>query len=54
MDSNDNLLLNWQEAYAAGPAIVGGKAWNLGRLVRYGFAVPPGVALIAAAYEAFI
>lgn len=54
MDRNDNLLLNWQEAYAAGPAIVGGKAWNLGRLVRYGFAVPPGVALIAAAYEAFI
>ena len=51
MDRNDNLLLNWQEAYAAGPAIVGGKAWNLGRLVRYGFAVPPGVALIAAAYE---
>ncbi len=54
MDSSDNLILNWQEAYAVGPAVVGGKAWNLGRLVRYGFAVPPGVALIAAAYEAFI
>lgn len=54
MDSSDNLILNWQEAYVAGPAVVGGKAWNLGRLVRYGFAVPPGVALIAAAYETFI
>jgi len=54
MDSSDNLILNWQEAYAAGPAVVGGKAWNLGRLVRYGFPVPPGVVLIAATYEAFI
>lgn len=54
MDTHDKLVLNWQEAYTAGPEIVGGKAWNLGRLVRYGFAVPPGVALVAAAYEEFI
>jgi pyruvate,water dikinase len=54
MNSHDRLVLNWQEAYAAGPQIVGGKAWNLGRLARYGFTVPPDVALIAVAYEKFI
>ncbi len=25
MDSSDNLILNWQEAYAAGPAVVGAR-----------------------------
>ena len=35
-------FLTWDEAFAAGPAVVGGKGWNLARLVRYGFAVPPG------------
>lgn len=54
MSVHDSMVLNWQEAYEAGSAIVGGKAWNLGRLVRYGFTVPPGVALIAVAYEEFI
>ncbi len=54
MSTQNRLVLNWQDAYAAGPQIVGGKAWNLGRLARYGFTVPPGVALTAIAYEEFI
>ncbi len=35
-------FLNWQEAYRAGPAICGGKGYNLARLARYGFRVPRG------------
>ncbi len=35
-------LLTWDQAFAAGPAVVGGKGWNLARLARYGFTVPPG------------
>ena len=35
-------LLTWDEAFAAGSAVAGGKGWNLARLVRYGFAVPRG------------
>ena len=43
-------LLTWDEAFAAGPAVVGGKGWNLARLVRYGFAVPPGGVVPASVY----
>ncbi len=35
-------VLTWARAFAAGAAGVGGKGWNLARLARYGFAVPPG------------
>lgn len=47
-------VLDWNEAAAAGPAVVGGKGWNLGRLFRYGFRVPHGGVLPAAAYEQFM
>lgn len=40
-------MLTWAEAYQAGPAVCGGKAWNLGRLDRYGFRVPRGGVLPA-------
>ncbi len=33
------------------PALVGGKAANLGRLLRHGFHVPPGFCLTTAAYQ---
>lgn len=35
-------LLNWYEAYEAGPSVCGGKGYNLARLARYGFPVPRG------------
>jgi pyruvate,water dikinase len=35
-------LLNWYEAYEAGPSVCGGKGYNLARLARYGFRVPHG------------
>ncbi len=43
-------LLTWVEAFTAGPAVVGGKGWNLARLARYGFAVPPGGVVAASVY----
>ncbi len=43
-------LLDWPQAAEAGAAVCGGKGWNLGRLHRYGFAVPAGGVLVAEAY----
>ena len=43
-------LLTWDQAFTAGPAVVGGKAWNLARLARYGFPVPPGGVVAASVY----
>lgn len=54
MNREPSLVLGWERAFSAGPAVVGGKGWNLARLARYGFPVPRGVVLVAAAYEAFI
>ncbi|HZD59295.1 MAG TPA: PEP/pyruvate-binding domain-containing protein, partial [Anaerolineae bacterium] len=48
------FLLTWQEAVEAGPGEAGGKGWNLGRLGRYGFFVPPGGVLSASAYRSFL
>ena len=47
-------LLDWNAAAAAGPAVVGGKGWNLARLFRYGFPVPYGGVLTADAYAHFM
>ena len=44
-------LLSYAEAAVAGPSVVGGKGWNLGRLARYGFTVPAGAVLAADAYR---
>ena len=44
------MLLTWDQAFAAGSAVAGGKGWNLARLVRYGFAVPPGGVVAASVY----
>ncbi len=43
-------LLNWYEAYEAGPSVCGGKGYNLARLARYGFGVPHGGVLPAGAW----
>lgn len=50
----DRIFIGWEQAFEAGPKVVGGKGWNLGRLVRYGFRVPHGGVLIAPVYEEFI
>lgn len=43
-------LLTWDQAFAAGSEVVGGKGWNLARLARYGFEVPPGGVVAASVY----
>ncbi|SFH14987.1 pyruvate, water dikinase [Desulfotomaculum arcticum] len=48
------FFLNWAEAYQAGAAKAGGKGWNLGRLVRYGFPVPAGGVISTEAYKLFM
>ena len=48
------FLLNWTDALEAGPNMVGGKAWNLGRLSRYGFDVPVGGVIPVSVYKDFI
>jgi len=45
------MMLAWAEAVGAGPAVCGGKGYNLGRLARYGFRVPDGGVLTAEAYR---
>jgi len=44
-------LRSYAEAVTDGPAIVGGKGWNLSRLARYGFLVPTGAVLTAETYR---
>ncbi len=44
-----DTFLDWQQAYQAGPALCGGKGYNLARLARYGFRVPRGGVLAAGA-----
>ena len=46
-----NPVLSWDEAFAAGPDVCGGKGYNLGRLHRYGFRVPRGGVVPAVWYE---
>jgi phosphoenolpyruvate synthase/pyruvate phosphate dikinase len=45
------MILTWSEAFQAGPNVCGGKGYNLARLDRYGFRVPGGGVLAAAAYR---
>ncbi|MGO9257947.1 MAG: PEP/pyruvate-binding domain-containing protein [Bryobacteraceae bacterium] len=42
-------FLDWNQSYQAGPAVCGGKGYNLARLARYGFRVPRGGVLPAGA-----
>jgi pyruvate,water dikinase len=43
--------VSWDQAFAAGPEICGGKGFNLGRLHCYGFRVPNGGVIPAAWYS---
>jgi phosphohistidine swiveling domain-containing protein len=47
-------MLDWQTTFQAGPEAVGGKGWNLGRLHRYGFSIPPGGVIHADGYRLFL
>ena len=50
----EGSFLNWPEAFTAEADKVGGKGWNLGRLDRYGFRVPPGGVLTAEANKKYM
>lgn len=50
----EKSFMDWIQAFAAGTEKAGGKGWNLGRLDRYGFNVPPGGVLTADAYREFV
>lgn len=52
--ARSNELDRYVGAVEAGPARVGGKAWNLVRLARWGFVVPQGLAIEAAIYDAVL
>lgn len=47
-------LLTFAQAMAAGPDLVGGKGWNLGRLAHFGFPVPPGCVISVEAYHEYL
>jgi rifampicin phosphotransferase len=47
-------VLTFAEAMAAGPARVGGKGWNTGRLAHFGFRIPRGCAVDVHAYGDFL
>ncbi|MEW5954808.1 MAG: PEP/pyruvate-binding domain-containing protein [Bacillota bacterium] len=49
----NKYCLTWPEAFQSGVPQAGGKGWNLGRLARYGFKIPPGVVLRTGAYDEF-
>ena len=53
-DLTQSPLLSWQASFEMKPELVGGKAWNLGRLHRYGFNVPEGGVLPTSIYSQFI
>ena len=52
--NQSSTLLDWEAAFIEGSGKVGGKAWNLGRLHRYGFNVPDGGVLPVHVYEQFM
>jgi len=47
-------VLDWPQTLAAGPAIAGGKGYNLARLHRYGFRVPRGGVVVADVYRRIV
>ena len=48
------MLHGWDAIGQAGPQRVGGKAWNLARLARYGLNLPPGQLIGVEAYRQWI
>jgi len=50
----NTYVVSWGEAFPLGINVVGGKAWNLSRLDRYGFKIPCGSVLTTSAFQEFI
>ena len=48
------LFIPWDQAFDLGPAQAGGKGWNLARLDKFGFRIPPGGILSTDAYIEFV
>ena len=44
-------LVGLEEVAALGPALVGGKAWRLGRMIQAALPVPEGFCLTTAVYR---
>jgi len=51
MSTTPGVLRDWRAIHEAGAAEVGGKAWALARLARYGLPVPGGLVIPASAYH---
>lgn len=49
-----NVILNYNQAYVAGVQSVGGKAWNMSRMARWGFPVPNGIVISTEIYVEII
>lgn len=50
----ENYFLTWEDAFKSGTQSAGGKGWNLGRLVKFGFNIPTGGVLTTKTYNEFI
>ncbi|MEJ2609558.1 MAG: PEP/pyruvate-binding domain-containing protein [Candidatus Thiodiazotropha sp.] len=48
------IIFGWEAILQAGANQVGGKAWNLARLNRYGLKIPPGQVISIDAYQRWI
>ncbi|MES9930995.1 MAG: PEP/pyruvate-binding domain-containing protein [Candidatus Thiodiazotropha sp. 6PDIVS] len=48
------ILNSWEAILQAGSEQVGGKAWNLARLNRYGFTIPPGQVISIDCYRQWL
>ena len=53
-ETGEKYFLNWDEAFNATAAQVGGKGYNLARLHRYGFQIPAGGVLTSRVYRDFL
>lgn len=53
-EAKREYVLTWTQVVKSDRQSVGGKAWNLGRLQKYGFKIPQGGVITAQAYQEFI
>ncbi|AET67458.1 phosphoenolpyruvate synthase/pyruvate phosphate dikinase [Desulfosporosinus orientis DSM 765] len=54
MKRDEQYILGWEQAFVSGVEHCGGKGWNLSRMARYGFKVPKGGIITAAAFILFV
>jgi len=54
MDTTEKVVYTLSNVSGIGPEQIGGKAYNLGRLIQAGLAVPNGFCIGVAAYQTFI